>query len=200
MADIPDIIHAGDSREWTEDVGEYPADPAGRCTTYYAARRRWTSIPRQRNRPRLHRGGGEHRETSAGRFSWQSYVTNIAGKRFTVSTGSIFVRANLAAQNAGFDGRSHAQKTLDAIEATMEGRATKSQVDHADQQPRDPVPETRGTHPVEDRSSHVAEVNREKVAEKVMQGEDPGNRILTRFRDDSSRGAWPLNRAWRWPW
>ncbi|MBE0558620.1 MAG: hypothetical protein IH628_15445, partial [Proteobacteria bacterium] len=133
-----------------------------------------------------------------GFYTWQSFVTDGTGARHTVSTGSISIRANLALQNSGFDGRSHAQKVLDAIEATMEGRATKSQavVQINNRQIQYLKPEEL----IKWRSFYKAEVAREKTAEKVTQGEDPGNRILTRFRDDASRGAWPLNRAWRWPW
>ncbi len=199
MSDIPDIVYAGDSWSWTEDGGAYPAT-AG-WTMHYAIRG-----PSKLDLVSV-ANGTSHDFTATtmdtatlqpGRYSWQSYVTNTAGERFTVSTGSIFVRANLAVQNAGFDGRSHAMIMLDAIEAMSQGRATKSQaiMRISNREIQYLKPEEL----IKWRSFYQAEVAREKTAEKVMQGEDPGNRILTRFRDDSSRGAWPLYRIWRWPW
>ena len=112
-----------------------------------------------------------------GRCSWQSFVTNLAGERYTISTGTLTVRANLPAQFTGFDGRSHAQKVLDAIEATMEGRATKAQ--ESIQINNRQIQYLKPEELIKWRSFYKAEVAREKTAEKVAQGEDPGNRILT---------------------
>jgi hypothetical protein len=198
MPGIHDTIYAGDSLSWTESAGEYPA-PA--WSMHYAIR--GASILDLDATP----SGSDHAFTATaaqtgsltpGRYSWQSFATNGAGERYTIATGTLTVRANLAAQVAGFDGRSHAQKVLDAIEATMEGRATKAQgsVQINNRQIQYLKPEEL----VKWRSFYKTEVARERSAEKVAQGEDPGNRILTRFRDDVSRGGWPLNRAWRWPW
>lgn len=198
MPGIPDTIYAGDSLSWTEMSGEYPAPD---WTMQYAIRGPSTldlvSSP----------SGSDHVFTATaaqtgsltpGRYSWQSYATNGAGERYTISTGTITVRANLAAQTAGFDGRSHAQKVLDAIEATMEGRATQAQASM--QINNRQIQYLKPEELIKWRSFYKSEVAREKAKEKVAQGEDPGKRILTRFRDDASRGAWPLSRAWRWPW
>lgn len=60
----------------------------------------------------------------AGNYWWQSYATK-GSERFDVASGQINVKSNLAFQQSGsYDGRSHVKKTLDAIEATLEGRAT----------------------------------------------------------------------------
>jgi hypothetical protein len=198
MPGIPETIYAGDSLSWTESAGEYPAPV---WTMHYAIR--GASKLDLDSTP----DGTDHKFTVAaantaslqpGFYTWQSFVTDGTGARHTVSTGSISIRANLAIQNSGFDGRSHAQKVLDAIEATMEGRASKAQgsVQINNRQIQYLKPEEL----VKWRSFYKAEVAREKTAEKVAQGEEPGNRILTRFRDDASRGGWPLNRVWRWPW
>jgi hypothetical protein len=198
MADIPDIVYAGDSLEWTEGVGDYPAPT---WTMHYVLR--GVSILDLTSTP----SGSDHAFTATatqtanlapGRYSWQSFVSGGTGERYTIATGTLTIRANLAVQTAGFDGRSHAQKVLDAIEASMEGRATKSQaimrINNREIQYLKPE------ELIKWRSFYKAEVARERTAEKVAQGEDPGNRILTRFRDDASRGPWPLNRVWRWPW
>jgi len=55
---------------------------------------------------------------------WQSYATKGA-ERFDVGSGQINVKNDLAFIQAGqYDGRSHVKKVLDAIEATLEGRAS----------------------------------------------------------------------------
>ncbi|TRZ51087.1 hypothetical protein D4S03_05635 [bacterium] len=197
MPGIPETIFAGDSLSWTESAGEYPAPTwTMRYAIRGASKLNLVSTP----------AGTDHKFSvpywstylQPGIYAWQSYVTDVTGARHTIASGSIHIRTNLVAQDVGFDGRSHAQKVLDAIEATMEGRASKAQgsVQINNRQIQYLKPEEL----VKWRSFYKAEVAREKTAEKVAQGEEPGNRILTRFRDDTSRGAWPLNRVWRWPW
>lgn len=64
----------------------------------------------------------------AGDYDWQSYVEKGA-ERYTVSVGRIVIAPNLAAQPGGYDNRSYARKVLDAIEAALMGRASKSQLE-----------------------------------------------------------------------
>ena len=127
MPGIPETIYAGDSLSWAEPSGEYPTPT---WTMHYAIR--GASALDLISTP----SGSEHAflatavQTAAltpGRYSWQSYVTNGTGERYTIGTGTVTVRPNLPAQFTGYDGRSHAQKVLDAIEATIEGRASKAQ-------------------------------------------------------------------------
>lgn len=198
MADIPDTIYAGDSLSWTESVGNYPAPT---WTMHYAIRGAskldLNSTPIGTDH-KFSVGAWATRPLQPGRYTWQSYVTDGTGARHTVSTGSIVVRADLTAVNAGYDGRSHAQKVLDAIEATMEGRATKAQA--ALQINNRQIQYLKPEELIRWRSFYKTEVAREKTSERIVQGEDPGKRILTRFCDDSSRGTWPVSRVWRWPW
>lgn len=63
----------------------------------------------------------------AGEYSWQAYVTKD-GERHTVGAGHIEVRRNFAAEALGRDARSHARKVLDALKATMEGKASVDQL------------------------------------------------------------------------
>jgi hypothetical protein len=189
MPGIPQTIYAGDSLSWTESAGEYPTPT---WTMHYAIR--GASVLDLTSTP----SGSDHAflaiaaQTAAltpGQYSWQSFVSDGTGERYTIATGTLTVRPNLPAQVPGFDGRSHAQKVLDAIEATMEGRATKSQavIQINNRQIQYLKPEEL----IKWRSFYKAEVARERTAEKVAQGEESGNRILTRFRDDASRGGWP---------
>jgi len=59
---------------------------------------------------------------TAGKWSYAMWVVSGA-ERYTVETGIITVQANLATAETGIDLRSHAKKTLDALEAMIEGKA-----------------------------------------------------------------------------
>jgi len=63
-----------------------------------------------------------------GSYDWQAYVTDAGGDRTTIGEGSVDVVTDFDQQGAGFDGRSQIKKTLDAINALIEGRATKDQM------------------------------------------------------------------------
>ncbi len=64
---------------------------------------------------------------AAGAYLIQGYVTKAAtSERYRVFEANIEILTNLAAQSGGYDGRSHAKKCLDAIEAVLESRAGKS--------------------------------------------------------------------------
>ena len=60
----------------------------------------------------------------AGRYAWQAFATDGAGNRATVGVGQLVVETDLARAGTGFDGRSRAQRIVDAIEAELEARAT----------------------------------------------------------------------------
>lgn len=61
----------------------------------------------------------------AGIYDWQSYVTNVAGDRYTIATGHMEVKANWAAQVAGLETRSTARQILDTLEAAWLVASTK---------------------------------------------------------------------------
>jgi hypothetical protein len=59
----------------------------------------------------------------SGRWYWSAYLTRTSDSaRVQVDDGEFTVEANRAVDPS--DTRSHAQRTLDAIEAVIEGRAT----------------------------------------------------------------------------
>ncbi len=64
-----------------------------------------------------------------GIYHYQAYVTK-ATERYQVGEGTIEVLEDFAT-TTGFDGRSHAKKTLDAIEAVLEDKATQDQLSYS---------------------------------------------------------------------
>lgn len=65
----------------------------------------------------------------AGDYTWNSWVEK-SGARQTVESGQVTILPDPAITTAPFDNRSHARKVLAAIEAVLEGRATKDQEEY----------------------------------------------------------------------
>lgn len=125
MADVPSTeptsVTAGDTVAWTRSLSDYPAS-AGWVLSYalVAASIQYTITATA--------SGDDHAvavtaATTAtwlpGEYAWQAVVTKTT-ERYTVGSGSLTILPNLAAQTAGLDTRSHARKTLDALEAWIE--------------------------------------------------------------------------------
>lgn len=64
-----------------------------------------------------------------GRYSYSVRATKGA-EVFEVEAGKLNILANLSTQTAGFDGRTHAERTLAAIEAVIEQRASLDQEEY----------------------------------------------------------------------
>ncbi|QTP61383.1 hypothetical protein HNO53_20705 [Billgrantia antri] len=58
---------------------------------------------------------------------WYSLRATDGTEVHELETGTFTVEPDLASVAEGFDGRSHAEKVLEAIEAVIEGRASKDQ-------------------------------------------------------------------------
>jgi hypothetical protein len=65
---------------------------------------------------------------TAGEYSWRSYVDGGASERYPVSSGVIKVLENYALAADGYDARSWAKQTLDAIRARLKGDASTAQL------------------------------------------------------------------------
>lgn len=115
---------------------------------------------------------------AAGEYSWAAYV-ELSGQRYTVDKGTLTVKPDVGAVTS-YDGRTHARRTLDAIEAAIEGRATNAQLDeysiagrtlryigHADL--------------LAFRSQYQIEVQREEDAERAAAGLASRRRYYVRF-------------------
>lgn len=68
-----------------------------------------------------------------GNYQWTKYVEKGAGaslERVTLGTNTIIINRNWAAVTGSIDTRSHARKCLEAIEAVLEGRASRSDAEY----------------------------------------------------------------------
>lgn len=122
---IPKQIRAGDTLDWTDSVSEYKASE-GYTLKYVLAADNIITLTGVAN-------GADHdfdvtavdtAKWVPGVYSYQAYVEKGAIQH-TIETGTVEILVNLRVQKEGFDGRSHVKKVLDALEATIEGRATK---------------------------------------------------------------------------
>lgn len=181
MADIPlsepKQVTAGDTIKWRrEDLAEYPA--SGGWGLSYALRNAAAQINLTATADGDAFGVTVAAATSAtwaaGSYVWAAFVTK-AGERYEVGRGQIDVRANLAAAGV-YDGRTHAEKVLAAVEAVLEKRATK------DQEELEIDGLSLKRTPLGDLIK-LRERYRAEVAREVRQQNGGGSRrILTRFK------------------
>jgi hypothetical protein len=126
----PEKITAADTVKWKRSFSDYPAPT---WTLKYAL-----VMTGQQYEITAGADGSDHlvsvdaATTAAwtpGLYKIQGYVTKDAERYTVVRDKYIKVLANFDAQDSGFDWREHVKKTLDALEAIIEGRATKAQTE-----------------------------------------------------------------------
>jgi hypothetical protein len=129
---IPSVLTAGDTFDWTDSLSDYPAPT---WTLKYSLWKYGKAvIPITASA-----SGSDHAVSvapsvstayAAGDWQWTAYVEKGSGgtlERYTIATGRVTIKPNVSAVSSSADLRSHAQIMLDGIEATLQGRAT-----HAD--------------------------------------------------------------------
>lgn len=112
-----------------------------------------------------------------GTYSWQALISK-SSEKYVVDEGTMVIKPNFAALTT-YDARTHVKKVLDAIEACIEGTASKDQEEY-----------TIGSRSLKRRSmSELLELrekyrgywNQEQNAEKLKNGLGRKNKILVRF-------------------
>lgn len=66
---------------------------------------------------------------TAGVYTWNAFAWD-EDERWRVGTGTVTIEANLGTVST-FDGRSHVKTVLDALEALLEGKASKDQASYS---------------------------------------------------------------------
>lgn len=123
---IPRSLVAGDTWQWDADYGDYPA-PTWDATAHFenAAKAFTVSASPSGTAQRFAETAANTADFEAGRYYVQVRVTNGSAS-YTVETGWTDVQPNPASE-VNYDHRSWAKRTLDAIEAFLEGNATTAQ-------------------------------------------------------------------------
>ena len=65
-----------------------------------------------------------------GAYAWARWVEKAGPIRQSLGSGQVVIKTDPAAAVQGYDGRSHARKVLESINAVLEGRATKDQEEY----------------------------------------------------------------------
>ena len=115
---------------------------------------------------------------TAGTYHWQAYITRSSdSERITVDGGTFEVNANR--DEATSDPRSHVKKTLDALEAVIESRATKDQEAYVINGRS--LTRTRLPDLMMFRDKYAALYANEQKQERIDNGLASGGRVLVRF-------------------
>lgn len=182
MADIPTneplSLRAGDTWKWTRTLDDYPAPT-------------WVLKYRFKNATSYFEitaaaSGTDHAVTvtaastaayAAGTYTWMAWVEGGSSEKYTVDTGTLVIDPDYRASTAAYDGRSHAKKMLDAIEAWLEARdIAVAEYEIAGRRMKYiPIPEL-----IAMRSRYKLEVQAETNADAIAKGEGVGRKIQFR--------------------
>ncbi len=123
----PTFVTAGDTVEWTKSLSDYPA--ADGWTLSYRLINAAAAIDIVSTASGADHAISESAATTAawtdGEYRYQAYVSK-AGQRYTVGSGSITIRPNLAAVVGGYEARSTWTKALDDLRAALAAWLTTS--------------------------------------------------------------------------
>lgn len=177
----PASVVAGDTVAWTKALADYPAS-AGWVLKYRlinaAGKIDITASA----------SGADHAvavsaTTSAtwpsGDYTWQGYVEKAA-ERYTVGSGQITVKPDLAAQAAGFDTRSSAKKALDLLDAAMVSHGATAWAQEYEIAGRRMKFKSVGDF-LAWRDRLRADVAREEAADRIAAGQGGGTKLYVRF-------------------
>lgn len=114
-----------------------------------------------------------------GEYSWQQSIASGA-ERYTIGQGRFTVQPNIAAQTVGFDGRTQAEKDLEAVKAEIRARisggATLNYTIGQRSLAKEPISAL-----LELESKLKATVAKEKMAQKLANGIGSPRSIFVRF-------------------
>lgn len=179
---VPSDFAIGESLSWKKTYSDYPADDGWTLNYYF-------------------RGVGEGFDVEAdaegssfivtvpktltenmsvGRYSFQAFVAK-GDEVIEVDAGEVSVFPSLSAltPSTSYDGRSQNEKILEAIDAALEGKATKDQLDYSigDRQLR----RYDINEMLKMRQTFQKLVNEEKLRERRKKGLGIGKTFYTRF-------------------
>lgn len=180
----PSVITAGDSVAWRIDLADYPAGD-GWALAYRL-------INADANIDIASSADGDVHAVSvsaattatwtAGEYQWVSFVTGGSSERYTLETGQITIKPDLAAIVGAYDTRTSTEKTLETLRTLLHSYLTTS--GHINET------EVDGTrvrfNSADDIRKRIAllelEVAKEKQAAALASGLPTKNRVFVRFR------------------
>lgn len=173
----PALIFAGDTARWLKSLADYPAS-AGWVLAYAlvsAGQRYSFAATAQGDDHLVNVAAATTAAFVAGGYEYRGSVSK-AGDVFTVSAGRITISP---AFGVAVDARSPARRTLEAIEATLEGRASSATAEYqiaGRQMKYIPIPEL-----LQLRDRYRLDVAGEDRAAQITKGLGNPGRIYVRF-------------------
>lgn len=178
----PAFIQAGDTVAWTRALTDYPASA---WTLKYrlinAAGKLDITATAEGDTHSISISAATTAAWDAGEYTWQAYVEGGSSERYTVGSGRLTIKPDLAAEASGYEARSIARKALDDLRAALATWiASNGQVQEYSIAGR-----TMKYASAADIQARIQllerEVAREDAAEKLAAGIAPPRRILVRF-------------------
>jgi len=178
----PKKIAVGDNAEWTATLPDYPASV---WTLHYA-------LFNAANAYNFDASASDDDHavnllasvTTAwipGRYDWTAYVTNTANERKVINQGVIIITPD-PSKGTPYDGRSHARKMLEALEAALENRATKADLDMIRGTFGDRTIERKPEQLIMARDKYKSEVATEDRQAAIKRGDRVPRSVKVRFR------------------
>ena len=186
----PTEIRAGDVVKWTKSLGDYlPASWTLVYTfTVQAQTSRQVQVTCSDNGDGTHLASMSIANTQAldpaaanrpyNTVRWIARV-NDGSDYHTVGTGTLKVLPDLAAASSGYDDRSHVKRTLDALEAVIEGSADRDYL--ADATGDRSITYKTDEELIVMHKRYVGLYEKEKQAERIEQGLGGGQTVRVRF-------------------
>lgn len=177
-ANEPSSLRAGDTWKWTRTLADYPA---GTWTLKYSFKNATSYFEIVAGTSGTDHSVSVAAATTAayvaGSYTWMAWVEGGTSEKYTVDTGTLEVDPDYRASTAAYDGRSHARKMLDAIEAWLEARAPAvAEYEVAGRRMKYiPIAEL-----VKLRNRYGLEVRNEDAAAAIAKGEGLGRKIQFR--------------------
>lgn len=177
----PESFAVGDRLQWTRTLTEYPATSEGWTLTYYLR----ANLPGGQINLEAEASGESFAIDVApdvtstwtpGKYVWEAYVSK-SGSRYKVGSGRMELKPDFSAIELPYDGRSHARKVLDAIEAVIQGRSTTDIQRYVMQAVGRSIDKMPIADLIKFRDYYLAEVKSEEA--KATGG--PGKNIFIRF-------------------
>ena len=175
---VPDQLPAGDTWQWTRSLSDYPA---GTWTLAYRFANEVDAFTVTATASGTDHAISVAASTTAGykpgRYSWRAMVTSGA-ERHSIESGVLEILPDPGA--TGYRSvRTHARRVMEALEATIEGRATTDQL--AMSIAGRSISRMSLTELRENWEKYATMVKAEERAEAINSGRSPRNRLLVRF-------------------
>ena len=175
----PDQIISGDSIAWRKSLTDYPAS-AGWALSYALRGPAQVDIATTADGDGhlVSVGSAATSTWTAGFYTWTLFAS-LGADRYTVAQGSIEILADPATVAVGTDQRPHCKRVLDAIEALLEGKATRDQREYEIDGIR--ISRMEIADLLRWRTVYRREWSAFLKSQQVAKGKSRGRRVLMRF-------------------